>query len=165
MFAVWLLAEVGWRERVPCAVPGPPCVALRGCGCGACVCLASGCLLRGSDQLLLVFAFLRTTDHPRRVSRCAVGTAAMGDPTGARDLSVPLVLVAQHPTVQRETLAAFNDGGPWGLSRPCACVCARMRMDLCVRVWMCACTWTCVCMLCCRSEGKGSLLSGVWGTR
>lgn len=118
---------------MPCAVAGPPCVASRGCGCGACVCPASMCLLRGSDQLLLVFAFLRTTDHPRQVSRCAVGTAAVGDPTGARDLSVPLVLVAQHPMVQRETLVAFNDGGPWGHSRPCVCVCVHV------------CAWTCVC--------------------
>ena len=53
----------------------------------------------------------------------------------------------------------------------CVCMCAHMRTDLClcmqvcVHVDLCVCTWTCVCMLLWRSEGKGSLLSGVWGTR
>ena len=81
-----------------------------------------------------------------------MGTAAMGDPTGARDLSVPLVLVAQHPTVQREH---------WLLSMTVAPGASAAHVRVCVHV----CAWTCVCMLCCRSEGKGSLLSGVWGTR
>lgn len=41
------------------------------------------------------------------------------------------------PHGAERTLVAFNDGGPWGLSRPCACVCARMCMDLCACVDVC----------------------------
>ena len=66
-----------------------------------------------------------------------------GTPLGPRDVSVPLVLVAQRPAVQKETLVAFNDGAPWGHSHSCVCVhtchgpvCVHagvcLHMDLCV---------------------------------
>ena len=146
-------------------------MASRGCGCGVCFCLASRCLFRGSNQLLLVCAFLRTADHPRQVSSCAVGTEATGDHTGPRDLSVPFALVAQCPAAQKETLVAFNNGGPWGRSHPCVCVCACVHTcaRTCVCACRCVCTWTCVCargpVSVCSSgglKGKGlySLVSG-----
>ena len=74
-----------------------------------------------------------------------------GTPLGPRDVSVPLVLVAQRPAVQKETLVAFNDGAPWGHSHLCVCVhmCAWTCVCACGCMLahgpVCACTWTCVC--------------------
>lgn len=77
----------------------------------------------------LPFAFLRTTDHPRQVSRCAVSTAAMGDPETFLCRSF-----WWHSTPRCR-------GKHWLLSMTVAPGATAAHVRVCVH----ACTWTCVC--------------------